>query len=164
MKGELVVESMTPKSERFSQLEGVYIGDRAGEVRPDKVGIEHVRPQRKGVIVKLEGIDDRGRAEELLGGYLYVTHEDRIALPPRTYFIHDIVGLKVEDELGIPIGTVVDVLILPAHDVYVVKQRSKEYWIPSVREIIRNVDLQNRVLQIHVIDGLLQPQEVERKR
>lgn len=158
VKGEFVVELMTPKAERFSQLEGVLIGHDDGGVRPDKIRIERMRPQGRGIVVKLEGIDDQSRAEELLGCYLYVTHEDRIALPSHTYFIHDILGLKVEDEEGAPIGTVVDVLRLPAHDVYVVKQGSKEFWIPSVREIIRNVDLQKKVLQIHIIEGLLDPQ------
>lgn len=155
VKGELVVESMTPKAERFAQLERVLVGDIGGNVR--SLRIEYVRPRRNGVVVKLEGLDDRTSAEELIGDYLFVTNEERISLTPHAYFVHDIVGLKVEDEEGVPIGTVVDVLHLPAEDVYVVRQHSKEFWIPSAREIIRNVDLEKRVLKIRVIEGLLEP-------
>lgn len=157
VKGELVVESMTPKAERFAQLERVLVGDHGGNVRPKTFGIEYVRSRRNDVVVKLEGLDDRTSAEELIGDYLFVTNEERISLTPHAYFVHDIVGLKVEDEEGVPIGTVVDVLRLPAEDVYVVRQHSKEFWIPSAREIIRNVDLEKRVLKIRVIEGLLEP-------
>lgn len=162
VKGELVVESMTPNAHRFSQLDRVFIGHDAREVRLNAVCIESTRPHRRGIVVKLKGIDDRNRAEEVLGHYLFVLREERITLPPETYFVDDILGLRVEDEDGARIGTVIDVLRLPAHDVYVVKQKGREFWIPSVREIIRSVDLRKRLLKIHVIEGLLESQQLGR--
>ncbi|HEY4643142.1 MAG TPA: ribosome maturation factor RimM [Bacteroidota bacterium] len=157
VKGEVAVETLTPSAERFSRLKTVLVGREGTGDSPEAFSVERVRSRGGDVVVKLRAVDDRTRAEKLIGDNLYVTESDRIEPPPHAYFIHDIIGLTVEDENGTPIGTVVDVLRMPAQDIYVVRRNSDEFWIPSVREIVRDVDLRRRVLQIRVFDGLLEP-------
>jgi len=53
------------------------------------------------------------------------------------------------------IGEVIDVLTLPANDVYVVKDGSKEYLIPAIKDVIKKIDLEEEFILIEPIDGLL---------
>ncbi len=59
------------------------------------------------VVVRIEGIDDRQRAEALTGTRLYVP---RAALPEveeqETYYHADLIGLAAEDRHGAPLGRV----------------------------------------------------------
>lgn len=72
------------------------------------------------------------------------------------YFIHDIVGMNVLTEAGGQIGIVREVMQLPANDVWVVASGDKEILIPAIKEVIRSVDLQRRVVVIRPMEGLLE--------
>ena len=57
---------------------------------------------------------------------------------------------------GEQIGTVVDVLQMPSQDVYVIDAGEKEILIPAVKKFIKRVDVQNKVMIIEPIEGLLE--------
>ena len=43
-----------------------------------------------------------------------------------------------------------------ANDVYLVSaENGKEYMLPAVKECIRNIDIENNEMKVHVIPGLL---------
>ena len=67
----------------------------------------------------------------------------------------EILGYEVLDQKGELIGCVDDVIWLPNYDAYIVKNKSKEYIIPIIPEIIRKVDFKSKIIAIKVMDGLL---------
>ena len=67
----------------------------------------------------------------------------------------DLLGASVVADNGENIGELVDMISLPANDVYVIKQGKKEVLIPVIPEIIRSVDLQMGLVTITPMDGLL---------
>ena len=138
VRGELLVEPLTDDPARFSDLKTVLIGQE-GEA-PNEVIVEHVRIAGRRVRLTLEGICTRDAAEDLRGLFLFVARADRITLPPGRHFVHTLIGLTVLSEEGGRLGTLAEVLKLPAHDVYVVRGEQGEIMIPAVEEFIRRID------------------------
>jgi 16S rRNA processing protein RimM len=153
VRGEVKIEPMTYSIERFEEGLQVWIG--TGPDAATLCTIETVRPQPPHVIVRFLGIDTRDACEVLVKKYMFAETPGRTALPPRTWFISDIVGLTVFSEAGEQIGTISAVLPMPANHVYVVVHGNREILIPAIREVVREVDLERRRMTIHVLDGLL---------
>ena len=52
------------------------------------------------------------------------------------------------------VGTIADVLNLPANDAYVVRDGELEFLIPVVHEFVLNVDLPARRVTVKLIPGM----------
>jgi len=154
LKGELNVSMLTDTPERFEKLTSVWIGTDEAVAR--KHTVLAVRHNRSTVVLKLKGIDTRTAADEERGKLLFVSAKEVVVPKKGSYFIHDIIGMTVEKESGEVIGTVQEVMQLPANDVWVVTQGETEYLIPAIKDVIRVVDVQRRVVVIHPLEGLLE--------
>ena len=153
IKGDVVVTPMTNSLQRFVKLKRAFIGKAAKDVRP--VRIESVSVGGRGVRLKFAEIDDRTEAEGLRGKIIFVDKEERVRIPKGTFFIHDIIGLRVVDEEENSIGVVKDVLQLPAHDVYVIDSQGREVMVPAVKEFIKKIDVSGGTMTVKLIDGLV---------
>ena len=67
----------------------------------------------------------------------------------------DLIGATVITDNGEPVGELVDMMSLPANDVYVISRDKKEILIPVVPEIIREVDFGMGIVTITPMDGLI---------
>lgn len=106
-------------------------------------------------VVKLSGVDDRNASETLRGRRLEVLETDLMTLPADTYFHHQIVGLTAVTTDGRKLGPVAEVLRTGSNDVYVIKG-DREYLIPAIGDVVKEVDLQEGRLVIEPIPGLLE--------
>jgi 16S rRNA processing protein RimM len=152
VRGEVVVEPLTDDPDRFAALRTVLVGEHATAGRRMKV--ERVRPTGRGVRLALEGVGDRSAAEGLRGQFLFVPPDERIRLPEGRHFVHTLIGLAVVSEQGEPLGSLVEVLKLPAHDVYVVRGERGEMMIPAVEEFVRRIDPAAGVITVRLIEGM----------
>ncbi len=123
-----------------------WLIDRGGEWR--KAELAEGRRQGKGVIARLEGIEDRDQAAELMGCDIAVPGD---ALPPTDegqYYWRDLEGLKVVQRNGTELGTVAYIMETGANDV-LVTAGDKERLIPFiVDEVILDVDLAEGVITV----------------
>jgi 16S rRNA processing protein RimM len=154
LKGELNVALLTDSLQRFEKLKTVWIG--TDESRAAKHAVAAARVTSSAVVLKLKGIDSRTAADSLRGQLIFVGTKDAIVPKKGSYFIHDIVGMSVETESGEEIGSVRDVLQLPANDVWVVRGARGEILIPAIKDVIRSVDVQRRRVVIRPLEGLLE--------
>ena len=100
-------------------------------------------------LLKLEGADSRTSAEALRGEEIRVLREALGALPEGEYLIDDLVGCAVVDGAR-SIGTVREVLLLPAADVLeVVREASDPLLVPMVADAVRSVDLAARRIDVN---------------
>lgn len=150
--GEVKVYPTTDDPGRFNELKEVIL-DLGRSMR--LLHVISVKYIKQMVILKFEEIADRNEAELLRQKPLLVTRENAVALEEGEYFIADLIGLAVEDEAGTRLGTLTDVLQTGANDVYVCDTGKKELMLPAIRECILNVDLENKVMKVHVMKGLL---------
>jgi 16S rRNA processing protein RimM len=104
--------------------------------------------------LKLAGIDDRTAAEAMRGALVRVPIEQAVELPPGSYFWHEIVGLRVQDTRGRALGTVAEVLATGSNDVYVVRDERRELLIPAIKDVVREIDLEQGRILIELLPGL----------
>ena len=75
-------------------------------------------------------------------------------LPMDSYWQYDLIGLKVMTVDGKELGLVKDILSGQGHDVFVVRN-SKEYLIPAVKTIIKDIRIEDGLIVITQTPGLL---------
>ena len=152
IKGEVKVKSYAEYPERFGEFGEVLLGE---DNTPTKVELRRV----KGLtpILKITGVDDRNSAEDLRGTQLYIFGESLEDLPEDTYYVKDLIGLKVLDENNNEIGEVTDVNQNGPHDIYVIKEKTEgaEVLVPAVKEFILEVNIDKGYVKIHFIEGML---------
>ena len=118
----------------------------------DKINVEIVNGIGKKRKFKFFGIDSLHSAKTILGMTIFV----QASLDAKINWISkEILGYEVLDQKGELIGCVDDVIWLPNYDAYIVKNKSKEYIIPIIPEIIKKVDFKSKIIAIKVMDGLL---------
>ena len=152
VRGQLKVKPFTDEMERFEELKTVYICKK-NEMK--KVEIEEVKYHKDMVLLKVKGIDDMTEAEKYKGLFLKIDRKDAKKLPENTYFIADLLGLEVYTDEGELLGKVDDIFPTGANDVYVVKDElGKQILLPSIPEVLKEIDLEKEKIIVHLIEGL----------
>lgn len=153
LKGNLKVKPLTDDITRFEDLEVVYI-QKAKELVEFK--IQYVKYSKNMVLLKLEGIDNIEEAEKYKNFYIKINREDAVELEDDSYFIVDIIGCEVYTENQELLGKVVDVFPTGSNDVYTVKNsEGKEILLPAIEDVIKDVDIKNKKIIIHLMEGLI---------
>lgn len=97
--------------------------------------------QGKAVVAQLDGVSDRDQAASLMGWEIFITPDQLPTVAKNEYYWSDLVGLAVETNLGIQLGTVDGLLETGANDVVIVKGE-RERAIPFLQgKTIINIDL-----------------------
>jgi len=150
-KGEVRVIPLTDFPDRFQDLKIIYLTQKGKE--PITIEIEKAWYHRGFVILKIKGYDSISQAEELKDSFTAISEEERIKLKRGEYYIDNLIGLEVENEKGEKLGKVIEVIKNPGNDIYVVNN-GKELWIPAIKEVVKKIDLKNKKMIIHIIEGL----------
>ncbi len=153
VKGEFIVLPLTFSLERFDDVSRVCI-KLDDEIR--EFTIEYSKPYGRTIIMKLREINSPEDAAALRGGHLVVPEEESPPLPDGVYYYYQIIGLKVFTVDGVYIGRVTDIIETGSNDVYVVRDEGKEYLIPAIRDVIREIDIRNKKIIISPEAGLLE--------
>lgn len=152
IRGELKIRPFTDIPDRFVKLEAVYLSvDHSRRV------IKGVRPYKgEMLLLKLEGINDATAAETLRDCELCIPLDELAELPPDAYYQHDILGLQVYRLDGRFVGEISEIMSTGSNDVYVIKaDDGREFFIPAIKDVIKQIDLVRCVMYIDPIKGLL---------
>ena len=151
--GLVKVKAFTDDLERFEELKKVYVCKKD---KLEEVEIEEVKYHKGMVLLKLKGINNMNEAEVLKGLYLKIDRKDAKMLPKDTYFIADLLGLDVYSDENEHLGKLEDIFNTGANDVYVVKDElGKQLLLPSIPEVIKEIDLENGKIIVHLLKGLV---------
>jgi 16S rRNA processing protein RimM len=152
VQGWLKIESWTEPRMRIFDYQPWLIGSPStGSARVESAGSPDEpaefqgvkgRPQGKGIVAWLPGIDDRDKAAALIGSDIHV---DRAQLPAPgkdEYYWVDLEGLAVFTTEGVALGQVSHLFATGANDVVVVKDGDRERLVPFVQGVyVHSVDL-----------------------
>lgn len=153
VRGEVKVYPTTDDPRRFRRLKEVVLDTGREKLNLE---IEGVKFFKQFVILKFKGLDNINDIEKYRQKSLYVTRKNAVRLQRDEYFIADLIGLKVQDEDGTELGTVKDVIETGANDVYEVEMANgRSLLLPAIKQCILNVDVENGMMQVHVLEGLL---------
>ncbi len=112
------------------------------------------RETPKGFLVDLEGITDRSIAASLRGSEMLLEREELDAPEEDEFYVSDLVGLDVFDSSGEYLGSVVEVLDTPAHEILMISGPGPERYVPFTYEHVPEVDREGR----HIVTS---PPEIE---
>lgn len=145
IKGELrILSDFQYKDEAFKVNNTLYIGKRKQEVV-----INTYRKHKVYDMVTFVGFESINDAIAFKGDEVYIKRED---LNIDGYVDEDIIGLNAYDNDKL-IG-VVESIIKNKQELLLIKNNNKSYMIPFVDEFV-NIDLENKRVNIKVIEGLL---------
>lgn len=152
IKGEIKVESVSPDPARFKSLKQIYIQKETLQL----YAVGSVRISSRFVFLKLAGVDTRNEADLLRGAEIVIPEADLIDLDDDEYFVHDLVGCRVADEQNNDIGELTGIMQNTSNDIYVLTTADgREILLPAVRDVVRKVDLKQKLITIRIPDGLL---------
>ena len=157
IRGQVVVNLETDfPRERFQAGAELFV-KRAAEANDlTRLVIATVRFHNERPIVGFEGVDDMNEARALAGTELRVPIDRLAALPPATFYRHDLVGCAVERLDGSAIGQVTDVEGTLGGSRLVVSTGRGEVLVPLVAEICRSIDPAGKRIVIEPPDGLIE--------
>ena len=169
VRGEVLIEPLTDSPDViFAPGSRVFGGDTKGDLpasadtdeaggahHPPTLTVDTLRHHKGGLLVQFEEIQDRNAAELWRGRYLLAPFAE---LPPPKddeVYLHDLVGMRVEDEDGAHAGEVTTFYELPQGIMLDVKTAKGSALIPFRPEIVRRVDLDRRTIVFDATSGLL---------
>jgi 16S rRNA processing protein RimM len=143
---QVVVETDFPQ--RFSPSSEVYIGGKS-------FVIGEVNWHKGRAIIGVAGIDREEEAKEM-AGLLVEIHSDQLYdLGEDEYYHFQLVGLTAKTPGGDVLGEITGVLSMASADIYVIGGRTGEILVPATDEYVKSVDLEQGVLIVEPVEGLL---------
>lgn len=153
LKGVIKVKPFTDDITKFNDLKTIYISIKKNL---KEFEIEQVRISKNMVFLKLKGIDTIEEAENYRNFYLKVKRNKDEKLKEGSYYIVDILECIVYTDEQKELGKVVDIFSTGSNDVYVVKDKlGKQILLPAIKEVIKNVDIENKTIIVHLLEGLI---------
>ncbi|MDF2539753.1 MAG: rimM [Herbinix sp.] len=153
IRGEVKVFPTTDDINRFKDLNQVLL-DTGKEYL--SLEIEGCKFFKNTVILKFKGINDINDIEKYRGKDLLITRENAVKLEKDEYFIFDLIDSEVVTDDGNKLGILTEIMATGANDVYIVTtEDNKEILIPSIKECILDVDVENKKITVHLLNGLI---------
>lgn len=144
VRGWVKIFSYTRPRAQILEYQPWFLGLTDAASTPiDTVGVTAAgRPQGKGLVAKLAGVDDRDAAAALVGRGILIARDALPPTEPGHYYWTDLIGLAVRTPAGESLGTVTELLETGAHDVLVLDGEANRL-IPFVMgTVVKSVDLE----------------------
>jgi 16S rRNA processing protein RimM len=148
LKGEVKVRLTCEGVDRLLDCRALLLVRADGTATPATV-VKSVVHSDGDVLVRLKEVEGREASEALRGAYLAVREKEAEPLKPGQYRRHELLGLTVETTEGRSLGTVEDLLEMPAQWVLVVRGvGGNEILLPAHPALVKLVDLKARRLVV----------------
>ena len=108
-------------------------------------------------VVQFDEIKDRTKAANLTGRKLFISDSDISQLDENEIYVRDLIGMTVYDRRSEKeIGKIVDIMTNSRQPIYVIKRTGdKEVLIPGVSEFIKEIDINNKTVEVELIPGFI---------
>jgi 16S rRNA processing protein RimM len=150
-QGWLKINVYSGIPDRFKNIRIVYFSTDYGYegrfIADQKLTAQHI-------LLKVDGVNNREDAHELINREIFVPEKEKIVLPENQYFIDDLIGLAVFDVEGNRLGVVKDILTMVVNDIYVVQGEHREILIPASAEFIKLVEIEEGRMTVRLWDGM----------
>src|SRR5262249_49092528 len=153
LHGELVLESLTDVPDRLEKTVGFLL--LSGGIPMREVRVVSRRFFNGKHVFKFEGIENLSQAEMMRGMELAVPETELGPLHNDQFFIHQLIGMKVQLKDGTELGSVTNVLRTGGVDVLEIGTQGN-LLIPFAAEICVDVNVKENRLIIDPPEGLLQ--------
>ena len=152
IRGKLKVFSYAETPDVFQSKRHALVKHKSGQLL--EFSINFVDSYKGGVLLSLEEITDRSRAEELVGSELLIDKRELPEPEDGSYYWFDLIGLSVWTTENQLIGQIESIIQTGSNDVYVVNGKDGETLIPALASVILEIDLERQTMRVRLPDGL----------
>jgi len=154
IRGEFCIKSYADSPSLFSRVGALFLQD--GSKSPQPFTVRSWREHKGLILMKLQGVDDRDRAEEIRGWTVLVHEDDLPDLEEGEHYLYQMMGCRVVLEDGSAVGVLENFFETAEQDTWViVTEEGREVLLPAVPEFVLDVDLDSEVITIDPPEGLL---------
>lgn len=147
--GEIAMRVLTDFPQRIRHGKQVFVGEDHQQMI-----IESVRPKAELLLLTFKGITTREAAQELTNLEVFVEARNLPKLPEGKYYHHQILGLQVYEGEEL-LGYISEIIETGANDVFAVRlTRGGELLIPNIPEVVLAVELEEKRMLVHLMEGL----------
>jgi len=162
-----MVKAIFFSGDAFDPGASVLLEGPSGETK--SFGVDEWRPNKKELLLSLEGVDSREAAEALRDHQIMSRRSDLPQTDPGVYYWVDLIGMDVFEKDGRRLGRLDSIMETGSADVYVIKggvikggvtkgdpadQPKTEILIPALESIILNVDTEAKTMMVSLPQGL----------
>ena len=144
--GWVKLKTYTESMDSLANYPVWWMGDEKHPWR--EVSVESFAVQSKGLIAKFPGCNDRTAAEKYKGLLVAVPRSNLPKQRKDEYYWSDLIGMEVVNMAGERLGIADNLLETGANDVLCVQGESGEILIPFIAQVIRQVDLDKKVIRV----------------
>ena len=113
-----------------------------------EVKLESGRVHGKGIVVLIQGVEDRDGATEWMGAEIEVPRSDMPESEDGSWYWMDLIGLQVVNLQGVVLGQVSSLMETGANDVLIIKG-DRERLVPFVQDqYVKRVDLEAKLIEV----------------
>jgi 16S rRNA processing protein RimM len=152
LHGEVWIDAISDDPARLSRLKCFYLETKRGRV---ELRVAKARVQDGRLVILFEEHQGRDAAERLRGKQLSIAREDMPELAEGEVFMTDLLGLRAHLQTGQFVGTVHDVLEMPAGWLLEIHQGELEALVPYRLEFIPDLDLKLGTITLSPLEGML---------
>ena len=106
-------------------------------------------------IILFDEIHSRNDAEVIKGCRLLLPDNHLRPLEANEFFLHKIIGCRVEDQKGKILGKITDVMETGANNVYEVSNGSSVFLVPDVPHVVKKLNVETQRMVIDLLPGLI---------
>lgn len=149
LKGEVIVLPLTFDPERFSKLNevAVQVQDRIEHKK-----LRSVRPHQNNLLIGFEGCKTPEDAKRYRGALVKIKGSESPKLPDGVYYRYQIIGLSVYTINGDHLGKIASIFETGSNDVYVVRGEEREYLIPAIKDVVKEIDLEEKKVIVKLME------------
>jgi 16S rRNA processing protein RimM len=153
IKGQMKLNSYSGNADSLRVARSVTLKSPAGTLR--ELTLQSFNANSGKFIIGFKDFDDINQVDSFLGNEICLKRSQLPALDDDEYYWSDLIGLKVLTEDGTLLGTVEDIFETGSSDIYVVRNEEREYLIPAIGDVIKDIDPVGGKIIVTPIDGLL---------
>ena len=110
-------------------------------------------PYKKGILLRLEGIDSRELAEDLVGKNILIDRDQLPEPEEDSWYWEDLFGLDVVDREKGFIGKITQIFPTGANDILVVTDKNRETLVPMNEHFVESVDMDKKMVRTTLPEG-----------
>ena len=112
--------------------------------------LKELKAHGKTWVARFAGVDDRSAAERMEGMYVGAPREAMPKTAQDEFYWEDLIGLRIENQQGEVLGSVIRLIDAAANAVLVVSEADggEERLLPFVAQVVKEVDLRSGCIRV----------------
>jgi 16S rRNA processing protein RimM len=153
VQGEMLIIIDADNPDYYADTETIFVSQR-DLLAP--YAVEYIEWLNDKIVLKLEDINKPEEADKLRGCELFLP----LSMLPKTeegeFYLHDLVGCEIIDELHGNLGKVKSIYDLPNNELMAFDVKGKEVLVPIQRDFILQLDTEKKLIKMRLPEGLIE--------